>query len=347
MVVYKGIALVKFLLLVLTSDAFVIPGSQRSHVQTQLQVSTSLDVKEYLLNKNIPQVQIKVQDIPSNIGVKDIQLPTSVLDKTESLVNNINPTSLVETGESLVNKFVLSLKDVSLPDSLPTRLFEQQNLPSVDAEKFSLNGIQNWIESLSGSLPQLSNEQLEILSLALTPWHVGIFLFLSFGSSLYWLVTSPEVFEDAPYEPGTSTYSPEKAAAFYGERPFVVFKRVVKLISLTGIFNTGLIFDWLVLGKLMKDEEYTALRRNEPQRAKMALALCEKLGPTFIKLGQAFSIRTDLIPEPYALELRKLQDAVPPFNSDIARDVLRKELGVSNLNDIFSTLSNEVKRKKI
>jgi len=341
MVVYKGIALVKFLLLVLTSDAFVIPGSQRSHVQTQLQVSTSLDVKEYLLNKNIPQVQIKVQDIPSNIGVKDIQLPTSVLDKTESLVNNINPTSLVETGESLVNKFVLSLKDVSLPDSLPTRLFEQQNLPSVDAEKFSLNGIQNWIESLSGSLPQLSNEQLEILSLAITPWHVGIVLFLAFGSSLYWLVTSPEVFDDAPYEPGTSTYSPEKAAAFYGERPFVVFKRVVKLISLTGIFNTGLIFDWLVLGKLMKDEEYTALRRNEPQRAKMALALCEKLGPTFIKLGQAFSIRTDLIPEPYALELRKLQDAVPPFNSDIARDVLRKELGVSNLNDIFSTLSNE------
>lgn len=118
-----------------------------------------------------------------------------------------------------------------------------------------MNGIQNWIENLSGSLPQLSNEQLEILSLALTPWHVGIILILSFGSSLYWLVKSPEVFDDAPCEPGISTYSPEKAAAFYGEPPFVVLKIVVKLISLTGIFNSGLIVDWLVLGKLMKDEQ--------------------------------------------------------------------------------------------
>ena len=91
-------------------------------------------MKEYLLSKNIPQVQIKLQDIPSSVGVNDIQLPISVLDKTESLVNNNNQTLLVETGESLVNKFVLSLKDFSLPNNLPTRLFEQQKLPSVDLE---------------------------------------------------------------------------------------------------------------------------------------------------------------------------------------------------------------------
>ena len=67
-------------------------------------------------------------------------------------------------------------------------------------------------ESLLDSLPQLSNELLEILSLALIPWR----------SPLYWLVTSSEVFDDTPYEPGTSNSSPEKAAVFYGERPFVV-----------------------------------------------------------------------------------------------------------------------------
>ena len=38
-----------------------------------------------------------------------------------------------------------------------------------------------------------------------------------------------------------------------------------------------------------------------------------------IKLGQALSIRTDLIPAAYALELRQLQDAVPPFPSDAVR----------------------------
>jgi len=96
-----------------------------------------------------------------------------------------------------------------------------------------------------------------------------------------------------------------------------------------------------VLGKLLKDEEYSALRRNEKQRAKDALVLCEKLGPTFIKLGQALSIRTDILPELYALELRQLQDAVPPFDSSEARSVLRKELNVSDLNAIFSQLSEK------
>ena len=60
----------------------------------------------------------------------------------------------------------------------------------------------------------------------------------------------------------------------------MVVKRVLRLASLTAVFNTGLLFDWLVLGKLFKDEDYSALRRNEPQRAKESLVLCEKLGPT-------------------------------------------------------------------
>ena len=40
------------------------------------------------MNKHIPQVQIQLQDIPSIVGVNVIQLPISVLDKTEPLVNN-------------------------------------------------------------------------------------------------------------------------------------------------------------------------------------------------------------------------------------------------------------------
>jgi predicted unusual protein kinase regulating ubiquinone biosynthesis (AarF/ABC1/UbiB family) len=71
------------------------------------------------------------------------------------------------------------------------------------------------------------------------------------------------------------------------------------------------------------------------------LYLLTQLGPTFIKLGQSLSIRTDLIPEAYALELRKLQDAVPPFDSDEARDILRKELGVQDLSEVFSKLTDK------
>ena len=45
--------------------------------------------------------------------------------------------------------------------------------------------------------------------------------------------------------------------------------------------------------------------------AQIRLAL-EKLGPTFIKFGQMLSTRVDLLPMDVALELKKLQDDVPP-----------------------------------
>ena len=70
----------------------------------------------------------------------------------------------------------------------------------------------------------------------------------------------------------------------------MVIKRILRLASLTAVFNSGLLWDWLVLGKLLKDEEYSALRRNEKQRAKDALVLCEKLGPTFIKVCWLLSV---------------------------------------------------------
>lgn len=48
-----------------------------------------------------------------------------------------------------------------------------------------------------------------------------------------------------------------------------------------------------------------------------------------------------MIPEAYALELRQLQDAVPPFSSDEAYEILRKEFGVSDLTTVFSSLSDK------
>eukprot|EP00536_Pseudo-nitzschia_multiseries_P014157 jgi/Psemu1/213874/e_gw1.663.41.1 len=144
-----------------------------------------------------------------------------------------------------------------------------------------------------------------------------------------------------PFRPGADTYSPEKADKFYGDRKFMVAKRILQLASLTSSFTTGILFDWLVLGKLLGDDEYKALAKNEPRRAKVALRLCEQLGPTFIKLGQALSIRTDLIPEAYALELRALQDKVTPFENDIGIEILKREFGVDDLSLIFSELTED------
>ncbi len=52
-----------------------------------------------------------------------------------------------------------------------------------------------------------------------------------------------------------------------------------------------------------------------------------KLGPTFIKIGQALATRADLLPVPYVKELSKLQDEVPPFPHQEAMMILERELG--------------------
>ncbi|WP_026135952.1 ABC1 kinase family protein [Paenibacillus shenyangensis] len=55
----------------------------------------------------------------------------------------------------------------------------------------------------------------------------------------------------------------------------------------------------------------------------------EELGPTFVKLGQLASTRSDLLPENVINELVKLQDQVPPFPGEEARQIIELELGTS------------------
>jgi ubiquinone biosynthesis protein len=56
--------------------------------------------------------------------------------------------------------------------------------------------------------------------------------------------------------------------------------------------------------------------RKEPLTRGQALRkTLEDLGPIFIKLGQALSTRPDILPDDIAIELSKLQDRVPPFDS--------------------------------
>jgi len=59
------------------------------------------------------------------------------------------------------------------------------------------------------------------------------------------------------------------------------------------------------------------------QRLRHAL---EELGPIFVKFGQALSTRPDLIPPDIAAELTRLQDRVPPFSGEEAREVIERSL---------------------
>lgn len=54
----------------------------------------------------------------------------------------------------------------------------------------------------------------------------------------------------------------------------------------------------------------------------------EKLGPTFIKLGQLLSTRADLLPAPYLDALTRLQDHIEPFSYEEVEGIVSGELGV-------------------
>jgi ubiquinone biosynthesis protein len=70
------------------------------------------------------------------------------------------------------------------------------------------------------------------------------------------------------------------------------------------------------------------LRRNDiihgvtPQKLPKML---EELGPTFVKLGQIMSMRSDMLPQAYCDELKKLRTEVAPMPFETVKDILTQQ----------------------
>ena len=73
-------------------------------------------------------------------------------------------------------------------------------------------------------------------------------------------------------------------------------------------------------------DEHT-LAETSPKAEELAADL-EKLGPTFIKLGQLLSTRADLLPAPYLEALARLQDQIEPFPYEEVDRIVAGEIGV-------------------
>jgi len=67
-------------------------------------------------------------------------------------------------------------------------------------------------------------------------------------------------------------------------------------------------------------------RNTERPGLRLASAL-QEMGPSFIKLGQALSTRSDLFGEIFTVDLATLQDHLPPFSGAQARATVEEELG--------------------
>lgn len=81
-------------------------------------------------------------------------------------------------------------------------------------------------------------------------------------------------------------------------------------------------------------------RDSQERRGQRLRAILEQGGATLIKLGQQLSIRIDLIPYEFALELEKMLDSVPAFPLAEATASIEKSLG-KPLTEVFACLDPE------
>ncbi|HEY9706402.1 MAG TPA: AarF/UbiB family protein, partial [Allocoleopsis sp.] len=131
------------------------------------------------------------------------------------------------------------------------------------------------------------------------------------------------------YEEGLS-YDPLFINEYYQQRPLQVGWRLLNIFfPLLG----------LMLG-LWWDKQQGNLMKNQRKRAIQVREMITKLGPAFIKVGQAVSTRPDLIPPIYLEELTKLQDQLPPFPNEIAYQFIEEELG-DRPEEIYAEISDE------
>jgi predicted unusual protein kinase regulating ubiquinone biosynthesis (AarF/ABC1/UbiB family) len=129
-------------------------------------------------------------------------------------------------------------------------------------------------------------------------------------------------------EPETVLYDPVEIQEQYRGRFLQVLRRILTVLKPTLSFAFGL---WW-------DKQWGILVKNERRRAIQLRELLTKLGPAYIKIGQALSTRPDLVPPTYLEELTRLQDQLPAFPNEIAYQFIEEELGAPP-TEIYAELS--------
>jgi len=132
----------------------------------------------------------------------------------------------------------------------------------------------------------------------------------------------------APEQKPELRYEPIALAAYYKKRPLQVLRRIFTVLVPSLSFAFGL---WL-------DSKRGIVVKKDQRRAAQLRELLTRLGPAYIKIGQALSTRPDLVPPVYLEELTRLQDQLPAFPNEIAYQFIQEELGALP-EEIYSELS--------
>lgn len=132
----------------------------------------------------------------------------------------------------------------------------------------------------------------------------------------------------AETEPEQLYYDYQQIAAHYQDKLGQVLQRILAVM----VPVLSLVFT------LWWDKRRGIVVENHRPIAIQLRELLTKLGPAYIKIGQALSTRPDLVPPIYLEELTKLQDQLPAFPNEIAYQFIKEELGGSP-EDIYSEIS--------
>ena len=179
-----------------------------------------------------------------------------------------------------------------------------------------VEGGTSWLTTRSIPLPAVLVSGASLLLLLVSAWWI-------MGA-----VSSSSTEADKPYPSGR--YDAESARRYFRKRGPAVLRRAVRIASAGLGFGASLVVDKL------RDK----IEENADRRASELASILTRLGPTFIKIGQTLSIRTDLLPPAYIRGLRSLQDRVPAFDTAIARTILEDEWGVSSVDSVVDLVGD-------
>ena len=75
------------------------------------------------------------------------------------------------------------------------------------------------------------------------------------------------------------------------------------------------------------------------RNGKKAVDAFIELGPSFVKLGQVLSARSDILPKEYVRSFERLQDDVPPAPYELAKIIIERNLG--NIGEVFESFDKD------
>ncbi|KAG8071174.1 hypothetical protein GUJ93_ZPchr0006g42131 [Zizania palustris] len=149
--------------------------------------------------------------------------------------------------------------------------------------------------------------------------------------------------EDAWFKQSGGKSMPEVSVAPGGRwNRFKTYSTIQRTLEIWGFVFKFIFKAWLNNQKFTYRGGMTEEKRVMKRKvlAKWLKESILRLGPTFIKIGQQFSTRVDILPQEYVDQLSELQDQVPPFPSETAVSIIEEELGAS-VNKIFDRFDFE------